>query len=301
MSEGYHYVAYGMGVSSPLPMPELNPAQIRPDIVIRFGAVDRSCLESVGDKQHFLATREHACYALDGAGAFQIASGSEITIDPDPSADQRTLRLCLLGPVLALALQQRGHLILHGSAVAIRGSAIGFLGSSGWGKSTVAAACHTEGHDMITDDVLAVDFSTARPFVLPSFPQFKLWPKAVTALGERVESLPTVHPEFEKRARRLTRGFSQSPVPIKGFYLLGRGTELRIERLGSHDALKALLGYWYGRRFGAPWLRALDQQSYFLRSAALANGVRISRLLRPADLSSLREQVRLLEKDLRDE
>jgi len=301
MGGDYHYVAYGLGIRSPLRMPELAPKLAHPDIIIHFGPVDRSRLETVGEKQSFWTTGDESCYAFDGAGAFWIFQGREIVIDPDPDADERTLRLCLLGPVLALALQQKGRLILHGSAIAIAGRAIGFLGSHGWGKSTVAAACHNEGHQMITDDVFAIDLDGAWPLVLPSFPQFKLWPKAARALGERPETLPIVHPEFDKRARRVMQRFSQLPVPIARLYILGRGTVPHIEHLSSQQGLHALLDFWYGRRFGSPWLRAIDRRSYFVQSAALANGVRISRLLRPTDLSSLREQVRLLEKDLRDD
>ena len=240
-----------------------------------------------------------ACYAYKGAGAFFIRQGNKITVDPEPNADERTLRLCLLGPALSLALHQRGRFVLHGSAVAIGGRAIGFLGGNGWGKSTLAAACHRLGHEMITDDVLVIDFDAETPAILPSYPQFKLWPKAATALGELPDSLPIVHPEFDKRARPVTQRFARSSVPIRGFYVLGRGEALTIERLSPPEGLRSLLNYWYGRRFGAPWLRAIDRRAYFERSANLAKCVRISRLLRPGDLSSLETQVRLLEEDVR--
>ena len=79
---------------------------------------------------------------------------------------------------------------------------------------------------------------------------------------------------------------------------MGRGEAPAIERLSPPEGLRSLLNYWYGRRFGAAWLRATDQRTYFEQTANLANRVQISRLLRPRDLSLLETQVGLLEKDL---
>jgi len=298
---GTTYSAYGLAISSPLPLPELILREAPADVTISLGKVDRSRLESVGERQRFWADADHACYAYDGAGAFSICGGDKIVLDADPRSDPRNVRLCLLGPVLGLVLHQRGRFVLHGSAAAINGGAIAFLGGNGWGKSTLAAACHNQGHRMITDDVLAINVDSETPTILPSYPQFKLWPKSAVALGENLDEMPIVHPDFDKRARRVTEGFSHSPVPTKRFYILGRGSALKIERLSPQEGLKWLLGYWYGRRFGASWLRAIDQGSYFVQSATLVNRVRICRFLRPADLSSLTEQVRLLERDVQSD
>jgi hypothetical protein len=292
------YSAYGLAIESDLALPELMAAELPAEVVVEFGEVDHRQLEVVGEKQLFSIGEGEACYAYDGAGAFSVREGSKIIVDPAPGSDERTLRLCLLGPVLSLALYQRNWFLLHGSAVVIGGRAVGFLGRNGWGKSTLAAACHRLGHEMLTDDVLAIDCDSGTPAIIPSYPQFKLWPKAVSALGERLENLPVVHPEFDKRARRVTQRFALRPVPIQGFYVLGRGDALRIQRLSGQEGLRSLLDCWYGRRFGVPWLRTIDQSAYFTESANLAKRVRISRLLRPADLSSLEAQVRLLEEDV---
>ena len=292
------YRAYGLAIECPFSLPELPLAEVPADVIVEFGKVDLGRLEVVGEKQRFSMDAEGARYAYEGAGAFLVREGSKITVDPEPNSDERTLRLCLLGPALAVALYQRNWFLLHGSAVVIHGRAVGFLGRNGWGKSTLAAACHRLGHEMITDDVLAIDFDSGTPEIIPSYPQFKLWPKAASALGERLEDLPIVHPEFDKRARRVTQRFARCPVPVQGFYVLGRGESPVIERASSHEGLQYLMNYWYGRRFGSPWLRALDHAAYFTKSANLAKRVHVSRFLRPGDLSMLETQVRLLEEDV---
>jgi hypothetical protein len=81
----------------------------------------------------------------------------------------------LLGPVLvlALALQQRWG--LHGGAVIQQGSAIVFLGESGFGKSTIAAWLSAPDSAMqrLADDIVPVAMNGLL-HSLPPFPQFNL-------------------------------------------------------------------------------------------------------------------------------
>src|SRR5205085_11497996 len=90
------------------------------------------------------------------AGAFLMRAGREIVVDPAEGVSGDVLRLYLLGPVLALALHQRGWLMLHASAVAMGQQAVAFLGGSGWGKSTMAGVLHQRGHALVADDFVAV-------------------------------------------------------------------------------------------------------------------------------------------------
>ena len=45
-------------------------------------------------------------------------------------------------------LESRGKVVL--------GGLVSFLGEAGWGKSTMSAALHRRGHDVVTDDITAV-------------------------------------------------------------------------------------------------------------------------------------------------
>jgi hypothetical protein len=136
------------------------------------------------------------------------------------------------------------------------------------------------------------------PTVFPGFPQLKLWPEAVISLGESPETLPPLHPLFEKRARRSTQRFSQRPIPLKHFYVLGQGLEPEIEPLRPQEALAELMRHWYGARFGIGLLRIIDISSFFRHCAHLANEVTISRLKRPFSLLALHDVARLVEEHL---
>jgi hypothetical protein len=294
----FSYSAYGLGIHSALPLPELVPCEAGEDAVVRLGKVDRlpSSLDERG--YGFWATAQEACHFLAHTGAFLARAGREIIVDPASGVEERALRLVILGPALGLLLHQRGRLVLHASAVEVGGTAVAFMGASGWGKSTSAALMHSRGHGMVADDITVIDLDQDCPTVFPGFPQLKLWPEAVMSLGETPETLPRLHPLFEKRARRITREFSQSPLPLRCIYVLAGGTDLAIEPLQPQEALRELIRHWYGSRYGVELVRPIGLSPLFLQCASLANRATVYRLTRPYSLETLPDIARLLEEHL---
>jgi hypothetical protein len=290
----FSYTAYGLGIHSFLPLPELIAAEQKADVVFRFGKVNGANLETLDQARSFKATSDEAYYSLEGVGEFLVRRGREVIIEPSPGADERAVRLCLLGPLLALILHQRQRLVLHASAVADGDAAIVFLGGHGWGKSTLAAALHLRGHKMLADDVTAIRMDSEHPIVLPAFPQFKLWPNAVTALGENPEALPVLQPDFAKRAFRVTGCFPRGPLPLKHIYVLATGEHLEIESLRPHEALLELIRHSYAARFGKQLLQATGMATHFKQCARLVQNARVHRFRRPASLSFIDEHASML-------
>ena len=72
--------------------------------------------------------------------------------------------------------------MLHASAVRVGGKAVLFCGTSGAGKSTIAAALAQRGYPLITDDVCAIAAEGAAPLVYPDGRQLKLWAHAIERL-----------------------------------------------------------------------------------------------------------------------
>ena len=196
---------------------------------------------------------------------------------------------------MAVLLQQRGFLILHASAVVLPDGAVAFLGDKGWGKSTMAAALQLRGYPLLTDDVLALKLDgDARPLALPAFPQLKLWPSAVKALGGDPESLPRIVPQLNKRVRRLTEDFSPEPLPLNKIYLLGKGNSLALDPLPSGQVLGQLFRHSYSGRFGKHLLHQ-GEAFHFRQCMKLAQQVPIYQLLRPSELSLLPEIAQYVE------
>ena len=93
----------------------------------------------------------HGCYLV-------APDGTHVAGAPSAVAAWRWERL-VLAQVLPLAAALRGMEILHASAVEMAGRAVAFLGSSGVGKTTLAARIVVRGARLVTDDVLAVDMA----------------------------------------------------------------------------------------------------------------------------------------------
>lgn len=75
------------------------------------------------------------------------------TVSPDPSVGEALLHRLIAGPVLATWMILNHLPMLHASAVAIGDRAVLFVGNSGAGKTTIAAALVGSGGVLIADDV----------------------------------------------------------------------------------------------------------------------------------------------------
>src|SRR5689334_20968410 len=105
----YSYAAYGLGISSTLQLPELQPAdRAAHDVLFRHGQVGPVQATGSSPENRYEIAPEEARIFWQGYGAYLVRAGQEIVIEPDPSAAAATIRVPLLGMCLALLLVQRG-------------------------------------------------------------------------------------------------------------------------------------------------------------------------------------------------
>lgn len=279
------YRAYGLTLSSEISLPEL-PAGSGPiDVTIRLGKVD-SLPDALDERgAGFWVADGQACHYRKEAGAFLANRGTELLVDPNPTAAPEVVRLSILGPGLGLILQQRGIFALHASAVVMDGAAVVFLGQNGAGKSTMAALMHARGHRLLADDVTPIDIAEDGIRVVPSFPQIKLWPDSANVVGS-AEQMPVLHPAYDKRALRPAVGFSSEPVALRRLYVLLRGDAISLQPLSPLAGVQFLMTCWYGARFGGAFARAIDQRAHFISCTRLAKSVAMGGLRRPATLGT---------------
>ena len=64
---------------------------------------------------------------------------------------------------------------LHASAVVVDGMAVAFAGPASRGKSTLAASFAVDGHAVVTDDCLMMEWQRPDPRAVPSYPSLRLW------------------------------------------------------------------------------------------------------------------------------
>jgi hypothetical protein len=294
----YYYQAFGLAIRSELRLPELIEGSAgKYDVNIFFprpgeaGPLDRFSETTIR-----VADGE-AYFSYAGIGSFLIRESRKILIHPAPGVDEGSLRLFLLGNVLGTLAFLRGSLVLHGSAVAIDGQGAVFLGHSGEGKSTMAAA-FSDKYPLIADDVLVIRTDEAVPLICPAFPQLKLYSETAASLGFDPENSPPGSPLEEKITPRVPEGFSVEPFPLKRVYLLENGEVVELIPLGRPETVIALLRYTYTLRS----LKAgINQRQHFRHSVRLAREVPFRRLIRPHDLKDLPQIVRMVIRDLEEE
>lgn len=261
--------AYGLGIMSVMPLPELALMEEESHIDVHIRLADVCPPEMPQPASSWFGISESDGYLhWSDVGTFHVRNGSEIVVQKATDIPESELRLFLLGPALALLLHQRGLLVLHASAISIDGHAVAFLGAQGRGKSTLAGALYARGHNLVADDIVAVDLCyAAQPVVFPGFPQLKLWPEAVSEIGETPDRLRRLHGRYDKRAYPATRGFSTAPLPLRCLYVLDEGAEARIEDLSQHAAFVELIRHTYTARV----LEANPDPSHFRQCAAVAS------------------------------
>jgi len=161
------------------------------------------------------------------------------------------IELWLFGLVMSFILQSRGVFTLHAAAVNCRGIAVAFLGSNGYGKSTLAFFFAKKGHSLITDDVLPIVEENNRLFALPGSPSMNLWSQTLDHVGWPDHSSSKPGGAAGKHRYGIDKlGFSrnESAVPLENIYFLqptipDDAQPVRIDSVTAAQAMVDLLGY----------------------------------------------------------
>jgi hypothetical protein len=282
------YKAYNLLIASELDIPELVETEGKADIIVRFGKFNDSTIIQHNDDDCFVGE-------VPEVGNFFIKKGCEVIIDSSPGIDKGLLRTTLLGPILCIVLRQRGLLVLHASAVNIRGKAVAFIGGQGWGKSTLATAFHTHGYDVLTDDVMPIEVASGEPLVFPAYPQFKIWREAATSLGHNAESFSPIFKDAPKLSYKFSHGFQETPLPLHRIYILDKGEEHKISTVTLQEAFVEMLCHSRAislvthQKFVAEHLKLSTQ---------LIKQVSFRRFTRKPALEDLPELVKMIENDV---
>ncbi|UVI29114.1 HPr kinase/phosphorylase [Paenibacillus spongiae] len=284
------YMAFGLRISSEIPLPEL-PVSVdveecaNVDIVIETGVPDRLWVQLKSAGSNFARIDNRFLFLIPETAFYCIEDGRKITVSPLAGADPEKVREYLLGPCMGALLMIRNTLPLHGSAVEIDGKAYAFLGDSGAGKSTLAAAFVSEGHRLVSDDVIAVTLADdgGMPVVAPSYPQQKLWRECLD-LGMSMER-GNYRPVYRKTAKYAVPAairFCDDPIPFAGAFELvkSQAEAVSVRPLPNLERLGVMLLHTYRnqriRRLGL-------EQWHFKASAGIAKQMKGYQLNRPLE------------------
>jgi hypothetical protein len=125
------------------------------------------------------------------------------------------------------------------------------VGPVGAGKSTLASGFYGRGYAVVADDNAAIDLRATRPTVLPAFPSLKIYPAVADALGYNSASLRPMHDTQIKCAQPVADGFTTTPMPLDGIYVLDREAAPGVRRLSVVEAVTELIRHSVPTRWGA--------------------------------------------------
>jgi hypothetical protein len=188
---------------------------------------------------------------------------------------------------------------LHASAVSIEDCAAVFVGQTGTGKSTTAAAFARQGYGVISDDIVALLELDGVFQVLPTYPYLCLWPESVQILYDSPEALPRLLPNGDKR--RMSLGvegtkFENRCLPLGAIYVLGErrpDPAPYVEVIRPQSALLALVADTYANKILDRETRARE----FALLGRLVTTVPIRRVYANADASRLKELSKVIRED----
>lgn len=207
----------------------------------------------------------------------------------------------VLGPILGYLLRLRGVTCLHASAVRCGERAAVFVGPGGSGKSTLAAAMALRGHEIISEDVVALRERDGVFDSVPAYPHVGLWPASVRALYGPEKDFAAFSENFPKRVVRPDSSglrFATEAVALDSLFLLqersGEAAAPLVEPIDKREALMWLVGNTYGNLLLDDEMRARE----FAVLGRLVNGLPVKRLRAHQDVGRISALCELVESEI---
>ncbi|WP_025762252.1 serine kinase [Dyadobacter tibetensis] len=223
-----YYKAYGLSIRAQIPLPELSIGESteKPDLKVVLTTISLPKLKKTnihrrGVRADF-GINEQGDLILhwQGVANFQAMGGHTLGVEPLVD-DENIISLFTVSEALGLILFQRGLFLLHASSVQVGDEAWCFMGQPGAGKSTTAAAFIKAGSPLLSDDLTAIQFDDrGQPWIIPAYPQLKIWETTVHGLNYDSKNLAPVSEGVNKFSFQPKEGFQHDPLPLKRVFFL---------------------------------------------------------------------------------
>ncbi len=293
---GNYFKAFNLIIDSCIELPEAAPVEgvAQADVTVRYGKVDMLQYLSVDsippDTYLFLKLSDSHMIFNSLAGIYEIRDGKEITIELAPGADERMVRIFLMGSSLGAIQYQRGYLPLHGGAIVCGGKAVIISGTAGAGKSTMTSTLVEIGFPYLTDDVSCVEYKDNVPYIIPSYPQRKLVRDACVTLGYDPSTLPVADEKRDKFAIRDGDRWQDTAAPLDMIVELvpaKEGEPLKVEQLTAIERIRVITDCIYRPQYhktggGIP---PCEMKKFF----AVASAVKMYTIHVPRDIENIKQ------------
>jgi hypothetical protein len=246
------YAVYGLTIESAFALGTLPPAATadRADIHIlqapagAFAGLPADASDTSWYRHQTLA--DGSIYvAIPGVLQAIVSADGRTARCASLAADVRAFEANLLNFVLIAALTLQGEEPFHATVVRLDGRAVGFLGDSGLGKSTLAASFLAKDGELVTDDILRIGYDADVVLAYRGPPRLKLFDDEARRL------LPTAARDaaFNPMSGKLlieAAAAHEDRVPLAALFWLGEAepedeVEVEVRRVGGGEAIRVLL------------------------------------------------------------
>ena len=309
----HDYRMYGISLRSEIPFSFPEQTIASPDITVRLESEDWFRKVTAGASVIGADTGWYErIECRDGSEFIRWPGLFEFLVSPDgrtvacralEQSRPESFQTYLFGQVLSFALIKQGHEPLHATAVVIDGAAIGFLGASGQGKSTLASAFLSAGYRVLTDDLLVIRDIGGVLCGFPGPPRIKLFSEAAKQFLPGQASLARMNPDSNKYVIALPPDATHAaPAPIQAFLVLDglevpEGTDpggVEMTPLSAASSCIELLGASFNKKLVGP--ARLRRQ--FVAAREWASRIPVKRLRYAWSFDAVDEVVRAIVADV---
>lgn len=286
----HNYMIFGYRVSSAFELDAYTTEFDQPDVIVENGQISCSNEAFLEDGFHIDLEEDLIAFDVPEVGAYEIRNGNKITVQPVDGADVQELSLFILGSAFGFLMHQNNVFPLHGSTVDLGKGCITLVGHSGAGKTSLASGFVERGYKLLTDDVSRIECIDTVFYVHPSYPSQKIWKDGIDKLALNYEPKHRVLYELEKFYIRSRDRFCDVRKPLVGIIEIVP-SDVNTPTLMQMDkpaVLNALLTHSYRQEVMGG---KTDLGAHLRFCSSLSKSVPISRLMRPFDGFTVREQV----------
>lgn len=241
------YAYFDFVLRSEIDIPELPIVEEKtaPDLVIEPKTIDRSQYRNL-----YHDWEDFRCYGSDGNYLLEFPELALIEIMPqtstvffssEPGVGDALVRHLLLDHALPRLISHRGELIVHASCIAKGQTSVMFVGETGAGKSTLAAAFAARGWRVVSDDAVLLRMNGESISAVGSYSSVRLEPEALARLVESQRGNEG-HDCYSGKRRLILSDHSGGPVPLDALVLIKRAGKLSCRRLSGAGVVMRLIG-----------------------------------------------------------
>jgi hypothetical protein len=298
LEKKYAYHLSGYTFETNVEFPELisSKEKINGSIFINSDINEKVPLEALNEKSYYNKDLNLSCINNPLLGFISIWNKKDIEMTPPPNKDDEYIRMMVLGSVSMLLSNCFGNLSLHAASVVINNRAVVFCAKSGKGKSSLAAYFHSQGYEVLSDDVTNIYINEeGEAIALPSVPRIKLSKQGLKRIGKSHDGLDCIPAKTVKYSLPLKSNNQKSEFPISHIFFLEFSENLSNEEIIEITGLNKLVEikkHIYRSKLGAK-LPLFKHKSNIIFN--LISKVEMNHFIRSADTSIMLKSLQFIE------